>query len=44
MGIQNVALEGVVLKLHAKLAPDREWVLIRVNFDPHTILPFLLKP
>ena len=28
----RIALEAVLLKLHAKLAPG--WALIRVNFDP----------
>ena len=28
----RIALEAVLLKLHAKLAPG--WVLIQVNFDP----------
>ena len=28
----HIALESVLLKLHAKLAPG--WVLIRVNLDP----------
>ena len=28
----NLALEAVLLKLHAKLTPG--WAFIRVNFDP----------
>ena len=28
----RIALEAVLLKLHAKLAPG--WALIQVNFDP----------